>query len=46
MPPLEDVLTFFKNLNEITVEESEVGINLEIVDVNTKNILNETITEV
>ena len=45
MPPLEDVLTFFKNLNEITVEESEIGINLDIVDVNTQNILNVTITE-
>ena len=44
MPPL-DFLRFFKNLNEITGEESEIDINLEIVDVNTQNILNETITE-
>ena len=34
-----------KNVNEITVDESEIDINLEIVDVNTQNILNETITE-
>ena len=40
MPPLEDFVTFFKNLNEITLEENEIDINLDIVDV---NIINEHI---